>query len=226
MSTLYLIRHGQAGTRTNYDALSDLGRTQARLLGEYFSAQGIQFQTTYSGTLARQQATVQHVREAASSAIGEILFDPGWDEFDLTQVLDEFSPWLAAEDEAFRREHEAITSALAAVAAWIEGRYEFSGESWKAFSTRIHAAFDRVSVAHASRNPPSNIAVFTSATPIALCAALSLEIPDARTMQLAGVMLNTAISTLRLRSDGPRLFTFNAVPHLELVRDAALRTFR
>ena len=43
MSAVYLIRHGQAGLRHNYDALSDLGRTQARLLGEYLAAQKIQF---------------------------------------------------------------------------------------------------------------------------------------------------------------------------------------
>ena len=29
MSSLYLVRHGQAGLRHDYDTLSDLGRTQA-----------------------------------------------------------------------------------------------------------------------------------------------------------------------------------------------------
>ena len=57
MSVLYLIRHGQAGTRDDYDSLSEMGRVQARLLGEHFRAQGIQFAAAYSGSLARQKAT-------------------------------------------------------------------------------------------------------------------------------------------------------------------------
>ncbi len=55
MSVLYLIRHGQAGTRENYDSLSELGRRQARLLGEHL--RGIEFAAAYSGSLARQRAT-------------------------------------------------------------------------------------------------------------------------------------------------------------------------
>jgi broad specificity phosphatase PhoE len=43
LSAVYLIRHGQAGLRHNYDTLSDLGHTQARLLGEYLAAQKITF---------------------------------------------------------------------------------------------------------------------------------------------------------------------------------------
>ncbi len=43
MSRIYLVRHGQAGTRKAYDAFSDLGRRQARLLGEYFVSEKIHF---------------------------------------------------------------------------------------------------------------------------------------------------------------------------------------
>ena len=54
-----MVRHGQAGTREHYDSLSELGRTQARLLGEHFRAQGIHFSAAYSGALARQRATAE-----------------------------------------------------------------------------------------------------------------------------------------------------------------------
>ena len=47
MSVLYLIRHGQAGTREHYDTLSELGRAQARLLGEHLAAQGVRFDRAY-----------------------------------------------------------------------------------------------------------------------------------------------------------------------------------
>ena len=41
MSTLYLVRHGQASFGTdNYDRLSAIGEEQARELGRYFVASG------------------------------------------------------------------------------------------------------------------------------------------------------------------------------------------
>ena len=61
MSRVYLVRHGQAGTREAYDSLSDLGRRQARLLGEYFVSEKIHFAGAYSGTLVRQQETAMEV---------------------------------------------------------------------------------------------------------------------------------------------------------------------
>ncbi len=230
MSVLYLVRHGQAGTRENYDSLSDLGRTQARLLGEHFRAQGIHFVAAYSGSLARQQATAA---EALPDA--EIHVDPGWDEFDLSHVYGELAPRLIADDEAFRAGYDEMQSAIRrqdaavhrkwndcdkkCVRAWIEGRYEYSGESWTAFVLRIHGALRRVvEAAH-----DGNIAVFTSATPIGISAARTLEIEDGRAMWLAAVMFNASFTTLRVHGEEVRLFTLNGVPHLN---DAELRTFR
>ncbi|MGA3186413.1 MAG: histidine phosphatase family protein [Bryobacteraceae bacterium] len=230
MSVLYLVRHGQAGTRENYDSLSDLGRTQARLLGEYFRAQGIHFAAAYSGSLARQRAT-------AAEICAEVSVDPGWDEFDLSHVYRELAPRLVEDDEDFRLQYADMQrdiklsqgSHAAAVhrkwndcdkkcvRAWVEGRYEFSGESWIGFVTRVHAALGRVTAQE------GNVAVFTSATPIGIAAARTLEIADGRAMWLAAVMFNSSFTTLRMHGDEIRLFTLNGIPHLG---DAALRTFR
>ena len=96
MSVLYLVRHGQAGTRENYDSLSDLGHAQARLLGEHFRAKGIRFAAAYSGSLARQRATAREVLPEA-----EIHVDAGWGEFDFSHVYRELAPRLVADDEEF-----------------------------------------------------------------------------------------------------------------------------
>ncbi|HEX8283391.1 MAG TPA: histidine phosphatase family protein [Pyrinomonadaceae bacterium] len=61
MSNVYFIRHGQAGTRDEYDSLSDLGRRQARLLGDYLVSQGVEFARAYAGGLRRQQQTAAEV---------------------------------------------------------------------------------------------------------------------------------------------------------------------
>ncbi len=106
------------------------------------------------------------------------------------------------------------------VRAWVEGRHEYSGESWQVFGERVRGALARI-----ADNPlqEGNVVVFTSATPIGVCAGQALEIQDGRIMALAGVLLNASFSTLRLRSPEIRLFSFNAIPHLD---DASLRTFR
>ena len=234
MSVVYLVRHGQAGTRENYDSLSDLGREQARLLGEFFRSQEIEFEAVYSGTLNRQRATAQTALPGA-----RVMEDTGWNEFDLAQVYSEYAPHLSAEDDDFRREYDQMQQALAAsrgahgdpvhrrwndcdkkiVRAWVEGRYEYSGESWKDFVARIRAAFGRLT----SSKRDGNAIVFTSATPIGVCSAATLDLQDARAMWLAGVLMNASFTTLRVRENEVRLFSLNNAPHLT---EASLRTFR
>ena len=231
---LYLVRHGQAGTRENYDSLSGLGQRQARLLGEYFAAQNIRFDAAYSGSLARQRATA----EAAGLGI-DVAVDPGWNEFDLAHVYSEMAPRLHADDELFRREYEEMQRDVAesqgaheapvhrrwndcdkkVMLAWLEGRYEYSGESWKAFHERVHAALTRL----AGAGHEGNVIVFTSATPIGICAASTLQITDIRAMWLTGVLMNASFSTFRLRESEVRLFSFNNSAHLT---EPSLRTFR
>ena len=103
------------------------------------------------------------------------------------------------------------------IQAWIAGRYPYSGESWRVFIARIHAALDRVT------HLAGNAIVFTSATPIGVSAARTLDLADARAMQLAGVLLNASFTTLRIRPNELRLFSLNNSPHLD---EPELRTFR
>ncbi len=232
MSNVYLVRHGQAGTRHAYDSLSGLGRRQARLLGEHFAAQGIQFEAAYSGCLQRQQETGREVAAAyaaAGAAFPEIVAESGWNEFDLNGVFEGIGPQLAAADADFRREYEALLARMDAhreehnaevhrrwsacdvqiIDAWIAGQCAYGGESWKDFRERVGACRPDQGVP-----AEANVAVFTSATPVALWAARALDIFDARVMRLAGVLLNASYTIVRLRGDQLRLFTFNAAPHL------------
>ena len=117
MSDVYLVRHGQAGTRDDYDALSALGKRQARLLGEYFVCHNIRFTAAYAGALLRQQQTAEEVRGAfADSGVSfpALILDHGWNEFDLERLYQEIAPQLAQEDPGFRREYEAMRSQVKA----------------------------------------------------------------------------------------------------------------
>lgn len=233
MRNVYFIRHGQAGTRGAYDSLSELGRRQARLLGEHLVAQGVEFAAAYAGGLVRQQRTGAEVAAAyaeAGLAFPELTIDAGWDEFDFHGIYNEIAPLMCADDEEFRRAHEEMLAELAAdvgddaadvhrvwrasdtkvMDAWIEGRYRHSGETWEQFIARVAACrldgFDA--------RPRANVAVFTSAVPTAIWTARALEAHNGHIPRLAAVLLNTSYTVLQLREQDSLLHTFNAVPHL------------
>ena len=236
MSALYLIRHGQAGTRDNYDRLSDLGHEQTRLLGTYLAEQRIPFERMISGALKRQQETAANVVEElrrAGAPCPDLQTDPAWNEFDLDDVYQQVAPQIAAVDENFRLGYEALLRSIespedaihrkhssldiAVVLAWIGKRFPYSGESFQAFAARVHGALAAV------KDAQGPVAVFTSATPTGLAVAAALELPVEHSMKLAGVAYNAGFSTLRMQQQGFTLFSFNNTPHLA---DARLRTFR
>jgi len=233
-----LVRHGQAGLRHDYDMLSDLGRTQARLLGEYLAAQNVQFNAVYSGALTRQRETARETLGAVARAglrAPAIQIDPRWNEFDLDAVYRAIAPRLREENPQFRAEHEKLLQVLSqknspahrawtvsdtlVVRAWVEGRYEVPVETWQAFRERVSSA------AEAMSHFPSgeSVAVFSSATPIAVWVGMALALEGRHVMRLAGVTYNAALTTMRVRADDLALFTFNGTPHLT---EPHLRTFR
>ena len=238
MSSLYLIRHGQAGTRGHYDALSDLGKRQAYLLGRHLAAQRVPFKAFIAGCLNRQRQTAEQVGRAfreAGIAVPEIVSDPQWNEFDMTAVFNEFAPLLCEANPQFKQDYRELLRKLEdanspihqawtdcdtqAMRAWMEGRYPCRTESWTAFGQRVLSA--RASLG--AYQPGDAVAIVTSATPIAIWVAAALGVSDGHIMRLAGVMHNSAVTTMRLRDGDLMLFTFNGVPHLN---DPPLRTFR
>lgn len=79
MSTLTLLRHGQAAFGSNhYDRLSDLGHQQARATGEFFRARGWRFDRCYAGPRQRQQLTATL---ACPEFEGQLLEEDRLDEF-------------------------------------------------------------------------------------------------------------------------------------------------
>jgi len=230
---VYLVRHGQAGTRDSYDSLSQLGQRQSRLLGEYFVSQGIEFTAAYSGAMLRQQQTAAQVSTAYTEAgvpFPEIIIDSQWNEFDLAQVYREIGPLLCEADPEFRSEYEEMRQQVRQsdgaheaevhrrwrpcdtkiVEAWIAGRFPYGGEPWNQFRERVAGC--RVTLSAAPRH--ANILAFTSATPTAILTGLALDITDERVRQLAGVLYNASYTVLRQRGERLKLFQFNAVPHL------------
>lgn len=242
MSDIYFVRHGQAGTRDAYDTLSKLGRSQSRLLGEYFAAQGIHFSRAYSGAMLRQRETAEEVRAGYANsqhAFPDIEIEERWNEFNLDHIYRELAPALCAQNAEFRAQYESMRDDVRAshgedsaavhrrwlpcdttlVNAWISGQHPFSGESWNSFCARVGSCREQMN----DGQPDGNVIVFTSGAPIGIWAGMALDIADARVLRLASVLHNASYTILRLRGPELRLFSFNAVPHLNAPE---LRTHR
>ena len=237
MSFIYLIRHGQAGPRDNYDTLSEIGHEQARLLGEHLAAQQVEFAAIVAGSLNRQRRTAEIACEAmarAGATVPDVTTDERWNEFSLLSVYKSIARRLIKEDERFARDVVEMQEAIrrdphttagatgrcdqAVIRAWMENRFPDLEveETWEGFSSRIHSCADRFN------GHEQAIAVFTSATPIAIHAGAALALTNDKLISILGVIYNTSVTMLRMKNDDLRLFTFNSVAHL----DATTRTLR
>ena len=146
MSTLYLIRHGQASFGSaDYDDLSALGRRQGRLVGEHFLRAGIHFNACWSGTLKRQHQTADEVRTCFRQAGAEWsrrMETQAWNEYDYVAVLRKLAPIIEAEDPSFARDVKAMFDNRRAfqtvfgrvMRRWASGQDTMAGlPSWKTF---------------------------------------------------------------------------------------------
>lgn len=227
MTELILFRHGQAGSRLDYDQLSEQGVEQSRLLGRYLAANNFRFDHIFCGALRRQQETCRLVLEELRSAGAthpspESM--PAWNEFDLDLVYAHVAPALAAEDPVFARKFDDLQREAAAgtngihrrwtdtdsaiIHAWVNERFQLPIESWRKFHERITGAAEQIP------RLPGRIAVFTSATPIGICVSGALGLDTWRILRLAGAQYNASFTRLWLSPQGPVLASFNETPHL------------
>ncbi len=232
---LYLIRHAQAGPRGNYDELSPLGLQQAQLLGTHFDQQNLRFDAVYAGSLQRQQDTARLVNERLISA-PETRTDARWNEFKLGEVYQSIAAHLATEDEPFARDFAEMKTMLrenayamsgavarcdrAVMQAWLADRYPAEGyEPWPDFQARVQTGF----AALLQHSAQETVAVFTSATPIAIAVGAALQLTSEKILGLAWVRYNSGLTTMKLRNGVFHLYTLNAAPHLP---GEELQTFR
>jgi broad specificity phosphatase PhoE len=236
VSTLYLIRHGQASYGVaNYDVLSPLGVRQARRIGVALAhVHHPELDAIYSGPLRRQRETAQHLREAAAEA-GRALPEPTiveeLSEYPAFELLRTWLPRLVDEDPSFRAlagEGAERPDAIALldrafetiIGRWASGSLEDNNaiESFAAFGDRVKRAIEAVTRGHAG----GRVAAVTSGGVIAVAMRLALGFDDRRTMALGRLIRNASVSEFLWRSRGfawgPEDFSvvgFNHVHHLD-----------
>lgn len=239
MSRLFLVRHGQASFLTDdYDRLSETGREQSRLLGEWFAAQGISFDYAYTGPRVRQRDTGDIVRETLASkglAHPECEEIPALDECQTDMHIDRYVPtlrdeyehlveleqaFLAAEDfGAKRKTFQHLYDAV--MRLYIHEKFRLDGlETWGEFLARVAEAM-RYMIENAASG--TNVVAYTSGGTIAAANHFVIETPPDPTLEFMWQGRNTGITEYMFSRGRISLVSFNSVPHLQ---DRALWTHR
>src|SRR5579875_2148411 len=90
--SILLVRHGQASFgKSDYDQLSDVGRTQARLLGQFLATRDVKPDRIVSGSLHRQRQTAAGMCVAAGWLTPTDV-DDAWNELDHVEIINTFKP--------------------------------------------------------------------------------------------------------------------------------------
>jgi broad specificity phosphatase PhoE len=205
MSTLVLVRHGQARPfQPNSDSLSETGVDQARRLGEYWRAEGITFDEVYSGALTRHRQTA----EAAGFAGFEAL--PDFNEYNAEAILRAHPDWAPPTDNRHLQKMFDV-----ALPQWISAKLDAAGlETWANFHERVVRSFRRIVDAD---KPSRRVVVFTSAGPIGVILQTVLCAPEQTAIELHWRIRNCSLTELVFTRDRVSLDRFNTTPHLREV---------
>jgi broad specificity phosphatase PhoE len=239
MALLTLVRHGQASyLKENYDQLSELGKRQARILGEYWIRTKTSFDQVYYGPASRHLRTgeiVADVYRQAGLAWPEPVTVPDMDEYVGTALVRTFLPGLLETHEDIRaleaeyrrtEEQNAAFKIYDKIFArisrmWVDGELDSPElESWKDFCARIERGIQMI---RDSAGENKRIVVFTSGGVIAASARLALDLAPQRTLELSWTSRNASFTELVFTPERIWLSSFNNHPHLE---DEELLTYR
>lgn len=216
MTTLYLVRHGQASfAAENYDNLSELGRQQSAWLGEHFAARGIVFARAVCGTLDRQRQTARAILDAMGSPAAGLTAQEhaGWNEYSGDALCKAYMGEGWAKPRATGDVRGFYRIIKAALADWSEGK--LAGplpETWGEFGARVAAA-----MRSACADLPADAAVFAASSGGAISRGVAdlLHAPASSAIELNLQFRNSAFCELFVSPRSVRLVSFNCISHLE-----------
>lgn len=225
MSTLTLVRHGQAHAfDRESDRLTEIGVRQSQVLGEYWKRHGIRFDRTICGTLKRHEQTA-HAVASTGFALPAFERDPAWNEYPADLILQHLLPEIAARNDRISALHRAFLQAGAEdrnrhfqrlleplMLCWMNGEAHADVESAADFLARVRAAFR--SIVEDSRSG-QNVVVFTSGGAIGVCVQTILDAPPAAFLDLNWRIRNTSLTEITYSQGRVALDSWNSMAHLE-----------
>ncbi|SDI52983.1 histidine phosphatase family protein [Salipiger marinus] len=215
MSFVTLVRHGQANTHArdeaSYDQLSDLGRQQARWLGDHLRATGEVFARAYCGTLER------HVETAREMALDlEVVRDPRLNEleyFTMAQLLEtQHGVAMPVDREAFVLHLPRVFS------YWREDRLEGAPETFADFEARVRDVLAEIAAGE------GRAIAITSGGLIGMAMRVTMGLEMQALAHACIAVENSSLHRFQPLPTGLALTLFNAVPHLESPDRALMRT--
>ncbi len=233
MIDIYFIRHGQASFgNKDYDKLTQLGKKQARLLGQYFNALNICFDNVYAGSLKRHRQTAEvAIEKITGNRASDIVVRDNFNELGSSDVMMErLSRVIKNEPEyAHRLEHVSTDPGA------IKKIFEIAAgtdpdpidektrlKNAKMFIERVHSGISQV----VEENPAGEkVAVFSSGGPMAVMVKKILDLSRKQTIRLGWEIKNSAVSIFRVDENEMRLVLFNGIAHLELENKPELITY-
>ena len=230
VSTLYLIRHGQASFGSDdYDRLSAVGRDQVAHLREHLRTLDLGLDGLWCGSLRRQSDSAGIL--AAGSALRPQV-DAAFDEYRAEPLI---RGWLARQGSdatdatghrrlqvASPRDYQRLLEA--AGLAWIRGELDDAAdERWPAFRARVGSGLHTL-MRTAGRG--RRIAVCTSAGVIGAAVGHVLGLDDRQTLTLSWSVYNASLTVLLFSERRASVSSFNSLPHLERPGLGRLITYR
>ena len=230
MSTLVLIRHGQARAfDSSPDQLSETGWEQARLLGKYWVEHGVKFDSAFHGSLRRQRESYQAVADVHREAGIEFPTAtelPGLNEYHVQDLLTAIAPRLAATDASFAPLWEAWQRGRetphrnqffqpmfeAVMKRWVDGSLEAENlEPWSVFRGRVLGAIEAIM---SSQGRGKRVAVFTSGGPVGVGVQAATKAPEMTALEVNWRVRNSSLTTLLFSGARLSLDAFNELSHL------------
>jgi broad specificity phosphatase PhoE len=215
MSTITLIRHGQANSSATdeigYDRMSDLGHTQAQWLGVHLRATGMPQTRLYTGTLRRHVETAQgmatDLEPVRDARLNELEY------FTLGHLM--------AEQHGIpfpTHELEFIVHLPQMFQHWKDDKLEGAPETYAHFQNRIRAALAEI----AAGSGPA--LVVTSGGLIANVMGQQMDLGIHATARMAMAIFHTSLHQFHPIGGHLAPVLFNATPHLDTPDRALSRT--
>jgi len=235
VSSIYLIRHGQASFGSaNYDELSPLGRRQAELTGDYFARTGLRFDAAYSGELQRQRDTAELALKAQAAPV-PVTVDKRLDEVRNDEHIEHLLPIVARQRPEIQKlvdgglgnskQYQKIIEAV--FNYWVSPECDVPGiQTWEEYSGGVRELLRDIMRAQGSG---STVALFTSGGTIATIVAAVLGLPGSVAYAFYEPVFNCSVTQLLYGGGRVSLSYFNDCSFLRLMGaglDEELVTYR
>tara|TARA_R110002073_G_scaffold225022_1_gene385265 strand:- start:7272 stop:7946 length:675 start_codon:yes stop_codon:yes gene_type:complete len=217
MSTLLLVRHGQASYgAADYDQLSALGEEQSERLGLWLAERDRQIDALYVGPAKRHRQTAAGVTRAAAAkglAIPEAIEDLGLGEFPAFEL---FTMHTGTELQNAAKSTDGTKSFESVCDGWMRGTLDCGElETAAQFEARVVGSMATICATERADTKGKTIMLITSGGPTMMAMKSVLGITPGKACELLWSIANASVSEFRFRDDALVLSAFNRIAHLE-----------